>query len=132
MRAAGIETCWGSAEAPTYQVARVEVGLRVRTFATSSRSFKSVSTAKTTRNRRDLRRPAKFLYNPTTKQEHDGGDRRKLVVRAVAVSSADVIAAATFATFRSSWPRLVRLLSSSASIPTARIPSRSSRPARPM
>jgi hypothetical protein len=52
--------------------------------------------------------------------------------RAAAASSANVIAAAISASFRSSWPRDVRSLSSSASILIARIPLRSWRPTRVM
>jgi DCC1-like thiol-disulfide oxidoreductase len=51
--------------------------------------------------------------------------------RAAAVSSANVTAAAIFASFPSSWPRDVRSLSSSASILIAQIPLRSSRLAKP-
>src|SRR5262249_32380053 len=60
-----------------------------------------------------------------------GGRRRpsSLIRKALAASTHP---AATFATFRSSWPRDVRSPSSSASIPTARIPSPLSRPATPM
>jgi hypothetical protein len=52
--------------------------------------------------------------------------------RAAAASSANVIAAVIFASFRSSWPRDVPSLSISASILIARIPLPSWRAARPM
>jgi hypothetical protein len=52
--------------------------------------------------------------------------------RAAAALSANVIAAAIFASFRSSWPRDVRSLSSSASILIARVLLPSWRTARPM
>ena len=55
-----------------------------------------------------------------------------MVVRAATALISVSVAAATFATFLSSWRRVVRSLSNSVSILIARIPLHSSRPARPM